>query len=208
MATTSATAETNGKGKGVELVQLPPIRVVRTMVKVVGTSTLITHAWSEKAKREMKEKQEKKARTAKEARNPEAEYLAARYIDEKDQHCVPAIAFKSAIVSAARFADDLKMTVLRGAIFVVGDRLPLNYERVVMREDMVRIGMGTADLRYRPEYFGWSVDLPIEFNSQVLSAAQVLHLIKLAGFAVGICEWRPERDGQHGRFDVAEGDLA
>jgi hypothetical protein len=33
-----------------------------------------------------------------------------------------------------------------------------------MREDMVRIGMGTADIRYRGEFPEWSVDVPLRFN--------------------------------------------
>ena len=187
-----------------QVVQIAPIKIVKTTVKVVGTSPLIVHAWSVKAKEQMRMKQQKLAKTAKEAKDPEADFHGAKYIDAQGRDCVPALAFKNAIVSAARFSEDMKMTVLRGAIFVVGDLLPIDYESCVMREDTVRVGMGTADLRYRPEYTGWSIDLPIEFNSSVISASQVMNLIKLAGFAVGICEWRPERDGQHGRFDIAE----
>lgn len=94
------------------------------------------------------------------------------------------------------------MTVIRGALFVEGDLLPLKFKSCNMREDMVRVGMGTADLRYRPEYTDWSVDLTIEYNSNVLQAEQVLNLIRLAGFSVGICEWRPEKNGDFGRFDI------
>jgi hypothetical protein len=195
---------TEKKSDHSQVVQIAPIKIVRTTVKVVGTSTLIVHAWSVKAKEQMRAKQQKLAKTAKEAKDPDADFQGAKYIDAQGRDCVPALAFKNAIVSAARFSEDLKMTVLRGAVFVVGELLPINYESCVMREDTVRVGMGTADLRYRPEYFGWSIDLPIEFNSSVLSASQVMNLVKLAGFSVGICEWRPERDGQHGRFDIAE----
>ena len=191
-------------GGDVQIVQVPPIKIVKTTVRIVGTSSLIVHAWSEKAKEQMRLKQMKGAKMAKEAKNPEADFKGAKYLDAKGRDCVPALAFKNAIVSAARFADDMKMTILRGGVFVPGELLPLKFKECRMREDMVRVGMGTADLRYRPEYIDWSVDLPLEFNSAVLSAEQIMNLIKLAGFGVGICEWRPERDGQHGRFDIAE----
>jgi hypothetical protein len=107
------------------------------------------------------------------------------------------------MVAAARYADSMKMTHLRGAFFVIGDLIPIEYEKCIMREDPVRVGMGTADLRYRPEYTNWRCTLTIEFNARAISAEQLLHLVKIAGFSVGICEWRPERNGQFGRFELA-----
>jgi hypothetical protein len=73
-----------------------------------------------------------------------------------------------------------------------------------MREDPVKIGMGTSDLRYRGEFFPWAARLQVRFNANVLSPAQILNLINTAGFAVGVGEWRPERGGQSGLFHVAE----
>lgn len=204
MAIGKGETESKKANDDTQVVQIAPIKIVKTTVKVVGTSSLIVHAWSVKAKEQMRMKQQKLAKTAREAKDPEADFQGAKYIDAHGRDCVPALAFKNAIVSAARFSEDMKMTVLRGAIFVAGDLLPIKYENCVMREDTVRVGMGSADLRYRPEYTGWNIDLPIEFNSSVISASQVMNLIKLAGFAVGICEWRPERNGQNGRFDIAE----
>ena len=72
-----------------------------------------------------------------------------------------------------------------------------------MREDVARVGMGTADLRHRGEFDPWSATLTVKFNANVLSAAQVVNLFQTAGFAVGIGDWRPERDGIYGRFHVA-----
>jgi hypothetical protein len=74
-----------------------------------------------------------------------------------------------------------------------------------MREDMVRVGMGTADIRYRGEFKQWSAILPITYNSRAISPEQILNLIMIAGFAIGIGEWRPERDGNYGRFEIAQG---
>jgi len=71
-----------------------------------------------------------------------------------------------------------------------------------MREDMVRVGMGTADIRYRGEFKKWAVELLIRHNARVLSAEQVANLFNTAGFAIGVGEWRPQRDGSFGMFHV------
>jgi len=71
-----------------------------------------------------------------------------------------------------------------------------------MRTDRVTIGMGTTDIRYRAEFKEWSADVPIVFNEGVISLEQLVNLFKIAGFGVGVGEWRPERDGIHGTWDV------
>ena len=83
--------------------------------------------------------------------------------------------------------------------FVPGELVAIEGEPS-MREDMVRVGMGTADLRYRPEFKSWSISLPIEYNADAITLEQIVNLVNLAGFGVGIGEWRPERDGQYGMF--------
>lgn len=71
-----------------------------------------------------------------------------------------------------------------------------------MREDMVRVGMGTADIRYRGEFRSWSAEMVIRYNANVLSVEQVFNLFNTGGFAIGVGEWRPQRDGSFGMFHV------
>jgi len=78
----------------------------------------------------------------------------------------------------------------------------LNTKTKRMREDMVRVGMGTADIRFRGEVSDWSIDFIIEYNPTVISCEQILGLLDLAGFSVGIGEWRPQRSGDYGRFKI------
>ena len=72
-----------------------------------------------------------------------------------------------------------------------------------LREDVCRVGMGVADLRYRGQFDPWGVKLRVQINTAVISPEQVVNLFNLAGFAVGVAEWRPERNGPYGRFRVA-----
>src|SRR5581483_11399588 len=186
--------------KDTEIVQLKGLAVDRLSLELVGTSSLIVHKWSEKAKKQMLDKQMKKASQGKAAKDPEEDFRESLYIREDGSYGFPAVGFKAAAVRAGTYCD-MKMVFLRGAFHVEGDLVKIEGEPK-MREDMVRVGMGTADIRYRPEFREWSTTLPITYNSRALTAEQIVHLFEVAGFAVGVGEWRPEKDGQFGRFEV------
>jgi hypothetical protein len=164
-------------------------------------SELVMHAWSEKAKKAMLDKQMGKAAQKRSVKDPQQDYEEAFYRLPDGRPCFPSIAFKAAIVSAARQVDGLPMTFLRGALHIDGEFVPIEGEPR-MREDTVRVGQGTADLRYRPGFPEWSATLPIRLNRRALTLEQLLALIDQAGFSVGVGEFRPEKDGAWGMFRV------
>lgn len=184
-------------------------------VPVRGISSLICHRFSEKAKKQIADKQQKKAKKAKAAKDPKAEYEAAFYqFDDGKRFGIPALAFKKACVAATRYVDDLKMTYVRGCFFIEGEYskaagYPLveitHYDEVVMREDPTTVGMGGKDLRYRPEFRGWRATVQVRLMTDLMSVEQFMNLLDIAGSCVGILEWRPERNGDFGRFEVERG---
>ena len=182
---------------------VPPIEIRRMNVVIVGDSTLVTHNWSQKAIGMIKGKQAGAPKQGKAPKVPEEEFEAAFYRTDDGKPAVPALAFKNAMVTAAKDAD-LKMTDMRRRFHVIGDMVELASDKPVMREDMVRVGMGSADIRYRPEFNNWSATLSIQYNTSVINEAVIINLLNLAGFGVGIGEHRPEKNGQWGRFHVAD----
>lgn len=73
----------------------------------------------------------------------------------------------------------------------------------LLREDSVKVGMGTADLRYRGEFQNWWAYLTIRYNKRGLYRLdQILTVINAGGMICGLGEWRPERDGQYGMYHV------
>ncbi len=189
------------KPKTEQIITLPALNIQAMRIRLVGDSALICHAWSEKAKREMLDKQMKKAKQAQAAKDPDADYQASLYLHPDGGFGFPAVAFKSAAVDACSHIDGITKVEARGAFHIIGDLVKIDGEPSP-REDMVRVGMGTADIRYRGEFRDWSAELSIRFNANVLSAGQLANLFNTAGFAIGVGEWRPQRDGSFGMFHV------
>ncbi len=159
---------------------------------------------------------------------PEERYMKARIRDENGNDCVEARWLKAMLVTAATRYGEIGIpgTQLRGALFVRGDLIPIKYDGVEpwdsllpyleegakglvprMRRDVVRVGKHpnkVPDLRYRPSYRNWSLDIEIEFEPALISLAALHHLVRRAGSSVGLCEWRPEKSpaGIYGRFDL------
>lgn len=182
-------------------IELPALKIDTVQFMLIGDSPLIIHAWSEKAKRAMLDKQMGKATKKKENKDPEADYEACFYRFPDGRYGFPAIGVKAAMVSACRFVD-AKMTFARGAFHIDGELVEIIGEPRP-REDMVRVGMGTADIRYRPEFVEWKIPVKIKFNTAVIGVEQLANLLNSAGFGIGIGEWRPEKTGSYGMFHVA-----
>ena len=187
-------------------VVLPELRLRRLLIEVKGTAPLIVNRFSEKARQMMLDKQTKKASAGKEAKDPEAQYKASLYELPEGGYGFPAAGFKAASVRAGTYADE-KMTFLRGAYHVDGDMVPIKGEPT-MREDTVRLQGKTADIRFRGEFKDWSAVIPVTVNETAISIDQVVNLFRIAGFAVGIGEWRPEKNGAYGRFEVIGAEAA
>lgn len=212
------------------LVEIKPRNVKLIPIKIVGDTPLIVHAWSVKAKTMMLEAQMKTTKTkAKDIRNPFDEFIQSMYWLTDVPESTPE-AFEKAIQNGARFGFPLtgikqgansaayrqgwvkNQMELRGSYFLkpahdisgFGDMAEIiTPEAPVMREDMVRIGNGSADLRYRGEFRNWSMEFIMEYNaSGNMTIEQILNCIDAGGFVCGIGEWRPEKDGDYGRYHL------
>ena len=209
------------------IIEIKPINIVTTTVRIAGDTPLIMHRWSEKAKRMILEKQMKKTKSsAKEAKNPVEDFIESiywmegkptEYTEEAfDDACrngarfgFPVTAIKQATISSAyRNGITKDMASLRGAFFIAGDGSELLAEvkgcTPTMREDMVRVGMGVADIRFRGEFANWYMDLQVSYNANgAYTLHQIISLINVGGWSCRIGEWRPEKDGNYGMYHVA-----
>ena len=207
------------------IIEVKPLDIRETPIRIVGDTPLIVHAWGWKAKQMMLDAQMGKTKTkAKEPKNPVDDFIQSLYwlsempkesTEEAFNKAVqngakwgfPVCAIKMAANSSAYRLKWVKNQMeLRGSYFLkteYGDLAEIKGPVPEMREDMVRIGMGTADIRYRGEFKNWYMDLTLEYNaSGGMSLEQIINCINAGGYCCGIGEWRPEKDGDFGRYHV------
>jgi hypothetical protein len=189
-------------------ITIDPIPSETLTIPIVGTSPLIVHRFSEKSKRTMLENMQGKKKV-KEARNPQTDYDEAFYRLNDGTPGFPVLAFKLATVGAARFYQTLKMTELRQFLFFRGEMSSQCGQQLAridgepkMREDVVRLSMASTDLRYRPEFPEWRTELIVTYVSSCLSRDSVLSLVDAGGLGVGVGEWRPEKKGDFGTYQI------
>lgn len=177
--------------------------------RIVGTAPLMTHKFSEKMKRAIREKQTAtdKVKKARAAKDYEAEFNAARYVSSAGWDGVYAGAIRNAMIQAARYVDGMQMTKSKGLFFVQAqgfdkdDGTPLvKIVGAKPKHDTrpVRLESGVADLRNRPRYDDWSADVVIDFDADAMTATDVANLLHRAGAQVGICEGRPASPNSFG----------
>lgn len=194
--------------KQTKSVEIIDFAIREVTIPVVGISPLIVHAWSEKSKKMIADKQAGKARNKKhDIRNPEDEFEQAKHISPLGFEGFPAAGFKAAMIRGAKMIG-MVMKDTQTAFFIKADcevtQLIKIHGDARMRTDMVRVGMGSSDIRYRPEYLEWYAELTIEFNSGVVSIDQIYQLVKAAGYGCGVGEMRPEKGKfNYGRFKLA-----
>lgn len=237
--------------KTAELIEIAPIEIVKANIRIVGTSPLIMHTWSAKAKRQIIEKEMGTTKTKpKDDKRPVEEFASSMYWltpmpEELTEEAVnaaiangarfgfPVTAFKQAAISAAFRMGWVKDKMsMRGAFFIEQDQdgyyagdiridhsrkkvetipnvyraesmVEIHSDPPILREDMVRVGMGSADIRYRGEFKNWYADLTVNYNTNgQYSLEQILNVINAGGFVCGVGEWRPEKDGQYGMYKI------
>lgn len=213
-------AESNGVNRVAEHLSLPPTTEEKVQIKaprirvaeftLVGTAPLVQNAFSEKAARMMWEKHEAgsqgNSKKVRKARDFKADFEAACHISTDGWYGLPAAAFRSALIDACRLVG-FKMTIAKLSIFILhdgcdqftGDMLvKLNAGKPRQFIAPVRNATGVADLRARPRWEKWGLNLRVQFDEDQFSLTDVTNLLHRAGIQVGIGEGRHNSKNSHG----------
>ena len=181
----------------VQVIEIPPLRTEVMDLYVVGTTPLLMHKWSAKAKEQMRQSQSQKARPKKAPKNPQEDYLECVYRDEEAHTAMPSSAFKTAMIHAVRQVAGLTMVGSKGAFHLVEQWCQVVGKHEMERDtegDLghpVRLQSGVADLRYRALFKEWACRLLVTRNTDVITRENIANLLAVAGFACGVGDRRP-----------------
>lgn len=200
-------------------ITLKPIKIKEVEITIEGVSPLIVNNFSEKSRRQILEAQQKKTKE-KEVRNPIEDGMRACYWLTPMPEEFTEEAFEKALKEGARFgfpAKGIKASIvsgayrnkltpdkvsLYGAFLIPEELIEIKYKNLRIREDYVRIAHGGTDVRFRPEFDGWSMTFKMQYNENAYSLEQILNFINLGGFSCGLGEMRTEKGGNNGSYIV------
>lgn len=190
-------------------IKAPDIRLAK--FEITGTTPLVVHRFSTKAKKEMLDKMIKPpARGAKPERKPldqEAQYNEARYMSKDGWDGFNAAAVRCAMISACRLTN-AKMTLAKLSIFIEADGLDkdepqYNLVRIYgdrQRLDAIgRLDSGAPNPVSRPMYFPWRATLRIRYDADQFKLDEVANLLNRVGQQVGLCEGRYDSKNSAGQ---------
>lgn len=199
-------------------IEIAPLKLGMMSLTLRGTAPLIVHRFGAKQQEQIRKKQGGEATQGRGKKEPVQDFLDCFYslagepklirkgesVFAKGRFGFPTSGFKKAAVSAGDQVG-LRPSLVSKAFHVMGEMTEIKHKSLPeMRCDVVRIGAMTkvADLRYRPYFDNWSVDLEITYNVNAITPSQIANLFNTAGFAIGVGDWRPQRGGNHGMFEV------
>lgn len=154
-----------------------------------------------------------KSKTRQSIPPPEVEAEAGTYRLEDNALGFPAAAFKKAVVSAAKGRKVGKLGlpgIVLASVFETTEYValidpetdkPLHDYIIDIRgarpqkQGMVR--------RARPRVDAWACDVSLEYDDELITDDLVRELLERAGRNIGIGNFRPEKSGRYGRFEVA-----
>ena len=194
--------------EGVKKKELPVLNRKMMTIWIEGDSPLISNRKTERAMDAIIGKQMGVATAGKEPRDPKRDYEESLYKHPAGGYGFPASGLKKCAVSAITSLKGTGITKVqtRQGFFIEGDFVKID-GTPRMRSDMVRQkgrGGGGANVRFRAEFPKWQMKFEVSYNANVFSADEILNFFNIAGFAVGIGDWRPEKDGNFGRFHVTK----
>lgn len=192
-----------------DAVDIDPIRNVRIKVDLIGTSPLLMHRFSVKARRELLLPSRKKNKSTLQAQlkhDPHAEFRECLYLNRDDKtpalFHLPSGMIRQAIASAALDmpGDARKTEILR---WIALDDPQINLFGVPkLHMAMARSsGMNrTPDVRVRPCFPEWACSLSLTYPSQKIVTGGLITLLEGSGMLCGIGDWRQQKGGDFGRF--------
>jgi len=140
-------------------------------------------------------------------KTPEEQCEISAYRDASRELYVPAVALQRCIVNGGKFVRGKGRGTLSktagSCLIVQPENLLLGTKNYVMDTRSVVVpATGGRILRYRPRVDQWKLSALIEWDPTLISEKEMRSCIECAGLRAGLLDFRPEKGGPYGRFEI------
>lgn len=194
--------------------------LVHIRIRFSGVTPLLMNAMSEEQLLAIRDKVKK----PKTAARPSLRDEAASKVHQLPggRAIIPLQAMNATFINAGQFirldgkrqVSTEKKTVLPGMLTILDKEIPLwkagTRQKATWEVDIQQgrnPNGGEAVCLVRPRFDDWSFCVTIEVDQQQMPVSMARELIDLAGKRIGLLEYRPQRKGTFGRFEVVEWDV-
>jgi hypothetical protein len=187
-------------------VKVKPIAMQTVAFQIEGNAPLVENRWTKKAAEQMTKTFAtpktlgRKGRTKTEGRDYEAEYKDSYYVMEDGGFGIPCSAFRQALIRACALVDQ-EMTIGKCALFIQPDGFDtrtgtplvrIQKGKPTMCQHPVLNNGRSPDIRTRSMWApGWKAVVRVDFDSDLFTVNDVVHLLQRAGIQIGVMEGRP-----------------
>ena len=185
------------------------IKGIRPLIMHNGAAGLDTRSPANLEKAEIARKKGSNRTAADDARLAELECQTALWIDASGAPTVPAAALRAVTEKGAR---KLKQgpQVREGLIIDSVDQFIYDTAMGTTVEELGKSAQFTVGvvvqrsriLRTRAKFDDWGVRFTVECDDELVDQDQLGTWLDIGGRRIGLGDWRPERSGDYGRFEV------
>ena len=202
----------------IEVLEIKEVKPQIMTVHIVGDSDLVLNKMNDVTTRQLVDARKDKAKKIEKPNMWEEIITAIHWRDGKpiefseetmaealtnNAPCITAFGLKKAFGEAVvRLGIDTYSTKFDASVNILasGGLIPIKFAEHFVDEKLMSPKKGAPVLVHLNRFVGWSADIQISYIDSVYSAEQLLNVINLAGFGIGIGSGR--RSCGYGRYHV------
>lgn len=201
-----------GKTKTIEL---RPLGVKTMQVTIVGDGDLVLNKMNDVTAKQLTDQRKDKAKKLEKPNEWEMIITSMHWRDgkptdfseqglkdalENNAPCISSFALKKSLGDAVvRNEIDKYKTKFDAGVNIIGDKQPIEFTQHFVDEKLMSPKKGSPVLVHLNRFTGWSCTFTVSFMENVYSAEQIINIINLAGFGLGIGSGR---SSGYGRYHV------
>lgn len=203
-----------------EIINLKEIRVRHAMVHIVGDGDLVLNKMNDITIRNLTDQRKNKAKSMEVPNMWEEVITALHWRDgktkdfseeglhkalEENAPCITAFGLKKSFGDAVvRNEIDKYRTKFDASVNIIaaGGLVPIKFAQYSLDEKLMSPKKGSPVLVHLNRFSGWSADIEISFTENTYSLEQIINIINLAGFGIGIGSGRTSGYGRYHVEDV------